>query len=238
MDNLVHEIEKFKDEIEKFIGDFKPKESLFSPDDIEFINSGKNDYEKNIRLKQVVEKSPKANYKDEKLNSWIIKDWGGIHNFNTENQDRIRKFKLELDKGLLTKKSFETISSLSKLSAFYEPKKYIIYDSRVVFTLNWLLLKTNNTQYRFFPMPESRNTDLKKYDLSTLINLINSDKETDKLYFNEHEAYFKLCELVKKLSERVFEDNKYPYYLEMLLFQIAAKEILAEIKAKVKVTIG
>ncbi len=238
MDNLIREISKFKQDVEKFEGKIKLNELLFSQGEIELIKSGRNDYEENIRLKKVIEKKLNANYENRELNSWIIKDWGGIHNFNTDNQDRIRKYKLELDEGVLTKKSFETISSLSKLSAFYEPKKYIIYDSRVVFTLNWLLLKTNNTQYRFFPMPDSRNADLKKYDLSTLINLINSDKETDKLYFNEHEAYFKLCELVKKLSERVFEDNKYPYYLEMLLFQIAAKEILAEIKAKVKVTIG
>lgn len=237
MDNLIREISKFKQDVEKFEGKIKLNELLFSQGEIELIKSGRNDYEENIRLKKVIEKKLNANYENRELNSWIIKDWGGIHNFNTDNQDRIRKYKLELDEGVLTKKSFETISSLSKLSAFYEPKKYIIYDSRVVFTLNWLLLKTNNTQYRFFPMPDSRNADLKKYDLSTLINLINIDKESDKLYFNEHEAYFKLCELVKKLSERVFEGNEYPYYLEMLLFQIADKGILAEIKAKVKVTI-
>lgn len=237
MDNLVNEILKFKEEIEKFEGDFKLNESLFSPNDIDFIKSGKTDYEKNIRLKQVIENSPKGNYKDEELNSWIIKDWGGIHNFNTENQDRIRKYKLELDKGKLMKKSFETISSLSKLSAFYEPEKYVIYDSRVIYSLNWLLLKTNNTQYRFFPMPESRNAELRKYDLNTLINLINSEKETDKLYYNENEAYFMLCELVKKLSEKVFKDKEHPYYLEMLLFHIADRNILAEIKAKVKVSL-
>ena len=50
MDNLVNEILKFKEEIEKFEGDFKLNESLFSPNDIDFIKSGKTDYEKGVNF--------------------------------------------------------------------------------------------------------------------------------------------------------------------------------------------
>ncbi len=239
MDNLVCEILKFKEEVVDFKGKFNVNSVVFTEEEINLIKDDATEYENNLQLKKIIERKANGNYEDHDLNFWIINNWGGIWTFknNEVNKLKIITFKSELKKGELSKPIFETISSLSKLSAFYEPHKYIIYDSRVVYTLNWLLLKTKNTQYRFFPMPESRNAKLKKYDLSTLINLINVGKETNELYYDFKDAYFRLCDLVKELSERVFEDEAYPYHMEMLLFHIADSKILDEIKAKVKVTI-
>ena len=52
-------------------------------------------------------------------------------------------------------------------------------------------------------------------------------------------SYHKFCEFIKDLSKKVFEDERkqYPFYLEMLLFSIADKEIYEEIKSSVKITL-
>ncbi|MGP9668408.1 hypothetical protein ACT3TV_09865, partial [Psychrobacter sp. AOP31-A1-22] len=53
-------------------------------------------------------------------------------------------FKQELKLKKLSKKNFETISSLSKVASFLDPEKYFIYDARVAYSLNWLILKYEN----------------------------------------------------------------------------------------------
>jgi hypothetical protein len=57
---------------------------------------------------------------DLRLHYWIIREWGGIRSFQVgdRNDEVIRKFKSEVQQGRLTRTSFMSISSLSKLSSF------------------------------------------------------------------------------------------------------------------------
>ena len=66
---------------------------------------------------------------------WIIRDWGGIK--TGKNEDT-----LELIKTSLSQKEFQfkRIASSSKIASFMYPDRYAIYDSRVAYTLNWIIL--------------------------------------------------------------------------------------------------
>ena len=120
-------------------------------------------------------------------------------------------------------------------------EEYFVYDSRVIYSLNWLILKNNIPNAQFFPMPASRSSKLTLFDLNTIINLfykenITNDKYTGELFFDTKNAYFLYCDLIKELSKELFPDLK-PYYLEMLLFVIADNQIFDDLKFTVQVTI-
>src|ERR1017187_8506089 len=80
---------------------------------------------------------------------WIIRDWGGIRTFKSGSRTDalIRTFKAAILKGKLTQTSFACISSLSKLSSFWEPARYAIYDSRAVFSLNWVIFRYSKDKW-------------------------------------------------------------------------------------------
>ncbi|MFA4868082.1 MAG: hypothetical protein WC623_07785 [Pedobacter sp.] len=180
---------------------------------------------------------------DYDISLWIINKWGGIGSFknNETNENRINKFFSELKKRKLTTELFGIISSLSKIASFADHEKYFVYDSRVVYTLNWLILKNNLNNPVFFPMPESRNAKLLYFDLNTLINLaymsdVTYGNRKNEMYLSPQKAYFIYCDLVRELNRRLFPTYK-PYYLEMLLFTIADTIIFDEIKSSVSIKI-
>lgn len=181
---------------------------------------------------------------DSKVKFWIVNKWGGIGSFkeNEKNNERIEKFEKELVKLKLTDDVFSVISSLSKIASFKNHKDHFVYDSRAIYTLNWLILKNNPTQPKFFPMPESRSSKLTLFDLNTLINLVYKDSIEDKefkkdLFVSRNYAYFVYCDLIKELNKRLFPSHK-PYYLEMLLFALADDYIFKNLKSSVKITIN
>ncbi|WP_291123613.1 hypothetical protein [Flavobacterium sp. UBA6046] len=174
---------------------------------------------------------------------WIINKWGGIGSFKDSelNKQRISKFESGLKKRKLSKDLFSVISSLSKIASFMNSEEYFVYDSRVIYSLNWLILKNNIPNAKFFPMPESRSKILTLFDLNTIINLfymenITNDEYTSKLFFDTKNAYFLYCDLIKELSKELFPDLK-PYYLEMLLFVIADNQIFDDLRSTVQLTI-
>jgi hypothetical protein len=193
---------------------------------------GDNNYEKNVDLKEKLS----TLMLDDKINDisyWIIQKWGGIQSFRkTEKNDKlIPKFLSEIQKGKLSKSSFSTISSLSKIASFMNPNEYFIYDSRVIFSLNWLLYCSGNRDSLFI-QPNSRNTELNKYDLGTIMGLAKNEVN----YIDYSICYHKYCDFIKTYSKSVYP-NKKSYCLEMLLFTIADNEIINDIKDKVKITI-
>ena len=165
---------------------------------------------------------------------WVIRDWGGIATFEIgdRNNARIKKFKEEILKGQLSQNSFEAISSLSKLSSFWEPERYAIYDSRAVFSLNWIIFRYSDDR-QLFPQPSGRNTETSKYDIDTLFKLSGIDHQ----YRSKKTAYHEYCSLLQDLSEQLYKSRK-PYFAEMLLFLAAPNVIIEDIKRSVIVTIA
>ena len=166
---------------------------------------------------------------------WIIQEWGGISSFkrNDVNDTKIKKFISELDKKTLTKISFERISSFSKVASFLNPNDYVIYDSRVIYALNWLLFNYAPS-VDLFVQPSGRNSELVKYDMQTIFRLSGK-----KHVFRSHKnAYHQYCDLMKKLSIEVYGVRSQPYLLEMLLFDIAPNAIVRDIEKRVLLKIN
>jgi hypothetical protein len=211
-----------------------------------YINrSFSNHFERNEALKfKLTEFFQQSPSDVEGLYFWIINDWGGIKNFknNDKNRKKITDFKDEVKNGKLTRSIFSTVSSLSKLSSFWDCKNFIIYDSRVIYSLNWLILKLSKEK-KYFPTPAGRSEVIANYNIDTVIRLFHKDKTHDKdLFFSYKEAYHKYCQLMKDWSLKIWNDfysirRQYPFYLEMLLFVIADKEIHEDMKKSVHIEI-
>lgn len=169
---------------------------------------------------------------------WTINNWGGIGSFkNTEtNQNRIIAFFNGLKKRKLTNDTFSVISSLSKIASFQKPKDYFVYDSRTIYTINWLILKANIKDALFFPMPDSRNSKLTLFDLNTIIAYRNKERilnEAQKysikpILLNHQIAYFEYCDLIKYLHQHILQDQPI-WLIEILLFTIADNLIFNEV---------
>ncbi|OCH19097.1 hypothetical protein [Aliivibrio logei] len=164
---------------------------------------------------------------------WVIQEWGGIRSLkkNDRNDALLSKLDLELSKGILTRPTFSVISSLSKVASFIDCSNYAIYDSRVIYSLNWLMFKyTGLTEY--YPQPSGRNAELSKFDLNTIFNL--SDREIT--YISHKTAYHNYCNLLKTLSFEMYGKNE-PYLAEMLLFSIAPSYIVNDIKKSMTISL-
>ena len=86
---------------------------------------------------------------------------------------------------------FKRIASTSKVGGFMTPTKNIIYDSRVAYTMNWIIL-SEDAGDRFFPIPEGRNSKMQAFDLDVLIRLkflnIYRPNKTDACYMGVKSA--------------------------------------------------
>ena len=204
----------------------------FSISPIKIPENFNSAYLKNIYLKEHLNKVLE-NDLNLKNHYWIIREWGGIKSLkqNDRNDEKINKFKKQLSAGKLTKEIFSLISSFSKLASFINPNKYAIYDSRAIYSLNWLLFNFTNEQ-ELYPQPSGRNPKLAQYDLPTIIRL----SKKGNTYKSHKTAYFEYCKLLKYLSKEVFNDDK-PYKIEMLLFIIAPTKIIECIEKKTKLII-
>ncbi|WP_296025184.1 hypothetical protein [uncultured Treponema sp.] len=104
-----------------------------------------------------------------------------------------------------------------------KPEKYVICDSRVIFSLNWLLfIARTEEQFVQFSKLEPRNKTCKAYSLSYLLEKYNLQPAEEKTQYND---FIKVIEdltvkLKEKLKEKQGDDWKI-YCTEMLLFQIA-----------------
>ncbi len=217
----------------------------------EKVLSKADSFEREIKLKEILSKKLRK-FKDEKstfydLSNWIIQDWGGI-NASLESNKKI------IDDYLRGEISFDRISSSSKIASFMYPEHYIIYDSRVAYTLNWIIL-SEEAGNMFFPIPEGRNAKMSAFEMNVLIRLKNVNKyfpkeKIDRLFINnidksifipKKEAYSILNALVKKISKLLWQEEKNKqsnlYFTEMLLFSIADTEIFNEIVQSLQLNI-
>jgi hypothetical protein len=209
-------------------------------------------YEKELQLKKIVGQKLNDTLKSNldlfyKLCLWVIKDWGGIT--TASDKDTLTLIKNFLEEG---KPSFSRIASTSKVGGYLFPDRNVIYDSRVAYSINWIILSENAGQ-QYFPIPEGRNSKMSAFDLSVLIRLKNISvyqptdiKDLDqkfyikncdkKLFIDKNDAYCELNNLVKQISQKLWEGDKEKqqnlYFTEMLLFSIADREVFMDITTK------
>jgi hypothetical protein len=135
------------------------------------------------------------------------------------------------------------------------PEDCIIYDSRVVYSLNWILLPENASDV-FFPIPEGRNSKMMAFDMSTLIHLKRISEfhftgddipkkhisATDgKIFIAKDRAFQQLNMLIKEVHRQLWKGDeskqKKLFYTEMLLFSIADNIVFKDILDKGKFSI-
>lgn len=203
-------------------------------------------YNRNVELKYIVYsriKDLNINQQEE-LANWIVKKWGGIK----AGKGSLLALALNMEKSLKDKgvSSFQKVASYSKVLSFKNIEEFIIYDSRIVYSLNWIMLKQNATKL-YFPIPSSRNRKLMSFDFDVILKLYSKnifiesiDNLKDKryivdcekrLYVRKEDAYKEICKTVKEINKRLWDDERsnYPFYTEMLLFSIADNFIIEDI---------
>lgn len=216
------------------------------------LSANKKFYEKELQLKKIVGQKLNDTLKSnadlfDKLCLWVIKDWGGITTANDSDTINLIKAFLGNDKP-----NFNRIASSSKVGAYMFPDRNVIYDSRVAYSLNWIILSENAGQ-QYFPIPEGRNSKMAAFDLNVLIRLknISAYQTTDikhldhrlfiknsdkKLFINKKDAYSELNNLVKQINQKLWKGDKEKeqnlYFTEMLLFSIADREVFMDITTK------
>ena len=205
---------------------------------------------KDVMLKDIITQNEIGNEKSWNLYSkfveWVVKDWGGIKLDVSKNKDKLcelwKKIKTNEKKdGYSDILGFDKISSLSKVASFLDEKKYAVYDSRVAFTLNWLIFinkmhKKDNSKgkMKFFRQPGGQNSYIDRHSQQTIFNIVYRNDNfdlNDDFYYKESETYEIYCSLLKRTCEYC---KKYPKKyaniknnvsigkLEMCLFSIAA----------------
>jgi hypothetical protein len=176
-----------------------------------------------------------------KLSNWIVRSWGGI--YTSEESTEILMDALRNESVV----RFNRISSKSKILSFRYPEDNLVYDSRVAYVLNWIILSENAGE-KYFPIPEGRNSRMMAFDMKVLIRLkhvreYKIDSESDfsrrfirdrdsRLFIKDDEAYTVLVKLIKEVHSLLWKDNKDRkelYYTEMLLFSIADTKVYKDV---------
>lgn len=253
IDKIVGYLDKYKNDLPKLYNWNANIERLVELDIItekQFVDFNKlSPYEKELNLKKVVGEKLRETHKScmrlfDELCLWVIKDWGGIRSLNDENTLALIKNYLEQDKP-----QFKRIASTSKVGTYMFPETNIIYDSRVAYSLNWIILSTD-AGHQYFPIPEGRNSKMVAFDVNVLIRLknisayhTNDIRDLDnkqyinncdkKIYIKKSDAYDELKKLVKHINKKLWkgdtEKENNLYYTEMLLYSIADREVFMEI---------
>ena len=237
--------------------DIAYEKGLLANEEMDKLLGMDSSYERNVYLKEAISKklASSVNGKEADYFNWIVKVWGGIRTYS-KSPEYVRKcINTLLNDNYLT---FDGIASMSKIVSFMFPDKYIIYDARVCYSLNWILLK-NKASNKYFPVPESRNTKLNAFDIDVIIRLANMENyqvsqtvnptsrtfinQRDKsLYITQEEAYITMCDLINIINKELWDDNDrrkvFPFYTEMILFAIAVEEIFIDIANSCKLEVG
>ncbi len=212
-------------------------------------------YEKEVALKFILEEKLQKLYKTdtdqfEALCMWIIQEWGGIKGAKPHTSiPRVYEF-INADKP-----KYEALPSVSKVGMFMYPRKNIIYDTRVIYALNWAILSQNAGSH-FFPIPGGRNSKINAFNMEVLIRLSRAkkykpEKRSDlnkrnyidavdlSFFIEEKEAYYEAIKLIGNINKIIWDDDrtKHPFYTEMLLFSSADTEIFHDITNTVSLSI-
>ncbi len=178
-----------------------------------------NNYERNRLLKNRLSAFLKGRIDNQAINFRIINTWGGIRQFRDcpENQARIFRFFNRLER-TPHRCGVDAIASFSKVVSFIKPKHYFVYDSRVAYSLNWLLRQAGARE-GFFPIPPGQSSLAKNCNLKGVLDYEGRTFQHTDL------AYYNYCKLVQRLYKDICPNGNEPYEVEMLLFQLAPCEI-------------
>ena len=177
----------------------------------------------------------------------VIQKWGGINGSENSTDDLIKTLiPSEINQ------PFNRIASRSKVLSFLNPHQHVIYDARVAYSLNWIILSLNAGD-KYFPLPEGRNSRMKAFDICTLIRLkhvelyrVNANNSVDtnfianrdsEIFIQKNDAYSSLVSVVKDIHHILWKDQpdrEELYYTGMLLFAIADTSIFKEITDSIK----
>ena len=255
VEKIVNYLLKHKEKLEnlykwKFKIEYNEEIWLGHQEQVEAIAAEENSFTRELKLKELVNhilNNAKAEQQSALMN-WLVKEWGGIKTGAELNLDKVN---------FINEKSleFDRIASYSKIAAFIFPKECIIYDSRVAYSLNWILL-AEDASTTFFPIPEGRNSKMMAFDMNTLIHIKNKESfavENEipknhisqvhkKLFIDKDQAYEHLNKLIKEVNKQLwhdqFERQQLLYYTEMLLFSIADNVIFNDIISRLNITIS
>jgi len=256
VDKIVKHLDRYKSDLPKLYNwktkiDRLVELEILTERQVKKINA-LSPYEKELQLKKLVGKKLNDTLKSNagqfnKLCLWVVKDWGGITGARDKDTIRLIKDFLSQDKP-----NFKRIASASKVGAYLYPDRNVIYDARVAYSLNWIIL-SENAGKQYFPIPEGRNSKMSAFDLNVLIRLKNISiyrtedikhldhplfiKNSDKkLFIDKKDAYSELNNLVKMISQKLWHGDKDKkrnlYFTEMLLFSIANREVLMDITTR------
>lgn len=191
------------------------------------------------------------------LAQWIVREWGGISIGNNLGECVLNAEKAYLasEPDEIGNYNFDRIASWSKFLAFKYPDNCAIYDARVIYSLNWLLL-TNGAKV-FFPVLEGRNSvmGLLDYKLRLLLSHPDISKESikaalearqgskthflssleKKVFLGKSAAFSNYCNLLKQIAKKLYPDPEDKHGLtkvEMMLFSIADRDIAQEVLEK------
>jgi hypothetical protein len=229
--------------------------NIFSKQDIDSFN-GLTNFESNVHLKTLLSEKiidAKSNNEIDTLKrifEWTVHDWGGIRN-GRNKIDNLYEMGIEAIKNENLK--FERIASTSKILSFFKPSEHIIYDSRIAYSLNAIMLLVDASD-KYFPVPAGTNSKMNAFNIEVLIRLkhkpnaylrtgskkliSNADKT---LFFNDNKAYSIIKDTIQKINKSIYKNDpdkaEKPFYTEMLLFGIADTLIYDKIFNNVKVEI-
>ena len=229
--------------------------NLFSREELTQFNDLTN-FESNVRLKSLLsEKIISAKNNDDEnllknIFEWIVHDWGGISN-GRQNIDRL--YNLGIDAINNEELNFDRIASTSKILSFYQPSDFVIYDSRIAYSLNAIMLFLNATE-KYFPVPAGKNPKMNAFNIEVLIRLKHkSDVYTRRgnkklisnadntIFFKKNDSYSIINNTVKEINKIIYKNDKQkmhePFYTEMLLFGIADTLIYDKIINKININI-
>jgi len=253
LDKIVKYLEKYKGQLEELYKwepryDRLLKLNVINTSALSKLNSKINSFQKEELLKDILSKElqnrPIYSEEFKELALWIIRDWGGIYGGSDLETMKLVKAFIGTEKP-----AFDRIASTSKVGGFMYPERNIIYDSRVSYSVNWIIL-SQNAGDKYFPIPEGRNTKMGAFDMNVLIRLkyINEYKtnagkqnknhisEIDKrLYVAKENAYQEMNKLITEVNKVLWSDYKknQPFYTEMLLFSLADTIVFEEITSTV-----
>jgi len=220
-----------------------------------FFNDNIDKLDKEVGLKFIVNQGINDSKNDiELISRWIIKTWGGIKGISDSTIQNIVK---NIDK---KEYSFTNISSWSKVHSFKNLTTDAIYDSKVIYSLNWLILNLD-TDRKFFVQPEGRNKRLTTFPMNAIINFKNSklidmrkrgSKAIEQVYLPENEVYEKYLQTVSLLNDKLWGFSTidltrligkkiylkdYPFFTELLLFNMADDVIVNDVRENIFVAL-
>lgn len=176
-------------------------------------------FPRQLELKRMVGDKLAGSFENRIVNEWIVHYWGGIRRFDISDNTRITTFRDHLVAGTITKKEFARISSLSKIASFVNPQGCFVYDSRVAFALDGLLLKVKQKEsqlnVKFFLLPSSQG------GRDEMMRRMIEQEHPGAEYFSPNETYTEYNALILSLAQNKKLRKELPScWIEMLLFHI------------------